>query len=249
VGKNTITLMLPPRGREEEAQEKTLTLGKKAEIGLDDGRGRRFSLREGKLADVRAGSQVTLKLSVDQKTVESVTATGPNVFGVVKAVDPKASTLTLQLGRGRGEDAEEKTFAVAQDADVLLDVDGRGRALGKAGQLSALHPGALASLKLSLDQKTAVLVRAEGPTVYGTLKTVDAGKGTVTVLVGAGRGSDGQEKTFTLAKKGKVIQDGKEVKLAEVKVKDSTLASVKLSLDQKEAKSVILASVKPGSRP
>ena len=82
---------------------------------------------------------------------------------------------------------------------------------------------------------------AEGPTIHATLKAADAGKGTVTVLVGAGRGSEGEEKTFTLAKKGKVFHNGKEIKLADLKVKDDTVVSVKLSLDQKTATSVTVA--------
>jgi hypothetical protein len=238
--RNTLTLTLAPKGRGEDAEEKTFSVSKEAEVALDDGRGRRFSVKEGKLADVPAGSLAMIQLSVDQKTVEGLTATGPNVFGVVKSVDPAANALTLTLGRGRGEEAQEKTFTLAKDADLLLDADGRGRAFAKAGKLADLPAGALAFLKLSLDQKTAVLLRAEGPTAYGTLKAVDVGKGTLTVLVGAGRGSEGEEKTFPLGKKAKAFHDGREIKFAELKtkVKDGTLLRVQLSLDQKTVKSV-----------
>jgi hypothetical protein len=235
--KGTITLALPPRSRDEEAGEKTFTMGKKAEIGVDDGRGGRFSLKEARLADIRAGSLATLKLSVDQKTVGSLIATGPVVVGIVKAVDVKGHTLTLLHGRGREAEAEEKTYTLAKDAVVVLG-SGRDRRFMRAARLADLHPGALADLKLSPDQKSVVLLRAEGPTVYGILKAVDAGKGTVTVLVGAGRGSDGEEKTYTLAKKGKVFQDGKAIRLADLKAKDDVGVSVRLSLDQKEAQSI-----------
>jgi hypothetical protein len=159
-------------------------------------------------------------------------------------VDAGKGTITLAVRAGRGEDAQEKTFTLARDADVLLDTGRGGRGFARAGKLADLKPGALAVLKLSLDQKTAVLVRAEGPTVYGTLKSVDAGKGTVTVLVGAGRGSDGQEKTFTLGKKAKVFHAGKEVKLADLKAKADAIVLVRLSLDQKVAVHITL----PGDR-
>jgi hypothetical protein len=238
-GKRTVTLMLGGFGRGEEAPEKTFSVSKKAEIGIDDGRGRRFSMKEGKLADIQTGALVSVKLSLDQKTVESMTATGPHVFGVVKAVDVAKHTITLKTPpRNRGEDEEEKTWTLAKDADVLVDEGRGGRGFGRAAKLSDLVAGAVVTLKLSVDQKSAVVVRASGPTVFGQLKSVDAGKRTVTVLVGAGRGSDGEEKTFTLAKKARVFSEGKPIKLAEVKAKGDTLVSLQLSLDQKEVKSV-----------
>ncbi len=235
-GKGTITLAQPPRSREEEAQEKTYAVSKTVEVGLDDGRGRRFSIKEGKLADVKAGSLVTVKLSLDQKSVESIVASGPTVFGVVKSVDAGAGTITLTQARGR-EEAEEKTFTLAKDADVVLG-SAWGRGLARLGKLADVKAGSLANLRLSADQKTAVLVRAEGPSIYGQLKSVNAGKGTITVLVGAGRGSEGEEKTFTLGKKARIFQGGKAVKLADVKVGEETPVSLKLSLDQKTVESV-----------
>jgi hypothetical protein len=246
-GKGTITLTLPSRGRGEEAEEKTLSVGKDAEIGLDDGRGRRFSVKEGKLADVPAGSLATVRLSLDQKSVATLTASGPNVYGIVKSVDVPKGTITLTVGpRGRGEDAEEKTFTLAKGADLLVD-DGRGGRWGfaKAARLADLRAGTVVNLKQSLDQKKAVVVRAEGPTVYGQLKAVDAGKGTVTLLIGAGRRSDGEEKTFSLGKGATIFHDGKAVKLADVKVKENSVASLRLSLDQKSVKLMNVQEPRP----
>jgi hypothetical protein len=82
------------------------------------------------------------------------------------------------------------------------------------------------------------VIRVDGPTVQGTLKGVDADKGTLTVLIGAGRGSDGEEKTFTLGKKARIFSDGKVVKLADLKAKNEVTVQVKLSLDQKSAQFV-----------
>jgi hypothetical protein len=239
--KSTITLTLNARGRGDEGEEKTFTLDKKAEIVLDDGRGRRTSFKEGKLADVTAGCLATVKLSVNQKTANSVLAGAPTIYGIVKSVDGPKGTITLTLGaRGRGEEAEEKTWSVAKDADVLLGNLRGGRGFARGGKLADLPAGAVASLRLSLDQKNAVLIQADGPTVYGTLDGVDAGKGTITVLIGAGRGSDGEKKTFTLAKKARVMQAGQPIKLGDLKVTDDTRVSVKLSLDQKSAQAVVV---------
>ena len=100
---------------------------------------------------------------------------------------------------------------------MLLGSEGRGRGVARAGKLADLHTGAEAPLDAVAEQKTVVVVHADGPTVYGTLEAVDAGKGTLTVLVGAGRGSDGEKRTFTLAKKGEVFRDGREIGLGELK--------------------------------
>jgi hypothetical protein len=239
-GKYTVTLA-SPRGRGEEPEDKTYSLGKKAEVVIDDGRGRRSSLKEGKLADVQPGALAVLKLSVDQKTIESLVAEGPGATGVVKAVDVPKNTITLQLGSRRGEDgAEERTFTLAPDGDVLQD-EGQGRGgFARVIKLADIPAGAMAMLRLSMDQKTAVLVRAFGPTVYGTLKGVDAGKRTVTLLIGAGRGNDGEEKTFTLAKGARVTHNGQAVKLADLKPADNTQVGVRLSLDQKMAKNIVV---------
>jgi hypothetical protein len=235
--KGSITLMVPPRERGAEPEEKTFSVGKKTEIALDDGRGRRFSVKEGKLADVPAGAMAAVRLSVDQKSVASLTAEGPMVHGVIKSVDAPKHTITVVQPR-RGEEGEEKTITLAKDADVLLGAGLEGRGFARGGKLSDLHPGSIAMVKLSLDQKTATVVRADGPVLHGVLKGVDAGKGTLTLLIGAGRGSDGEEKTFTLAKKARIFSNGKVVKLGDLKPKDDQVVRVKLSLDQKLAEAV-----------
>jgi len=240
--KGTVTLRMAPRGRGEDGEEKTFTTTKTTEIAVDDGRGRRFSIKEGMLADVKTGALATVKLSVDQKSVESLVAEGPNVFGVIKGVDTSGNTLTLQTRPARGdESAEEKTFTLAKDVDVLVDESGGRRGFARLGKQTDLKPGAMAGVKLSLDQKTAVMVRVDGPTVFGVLKSVNVPKGTVTVLVGAGRGSDGEEKTFTLGKGARVLQEGRVINLADLKAGDRPLVGVKLSVDQKVVRHITIA--------
>src|SRR5205823_4002281 len=104
---------------------KTFAVSPHAEIGVYDGRARRFSIKEGKLTDVAAGALVTLTLSLDQKQVEGLIAEGPSFVGLAKSVDTGKNMITLTIPQ-RGNEAEEKTVAVAPNAVLLLD-DGKGR--------------------------------------------------------------------------------------------------------------------------
>src|SRR5439155_22139802 len=67
--KRTLTLLVrPPRG-DDTGEEHTLTVASDAVVLIDDGKGRRLSLKAVKLADVPAGSAAALKLSADQSAV------------------------------------------------------------------------------------------------------------------------------------------------------------------------------------
>jgi small nuclear ribonucleoprotein (snRNP)-like protein len=234
------------RRREEPPEEKSYTVAREAEVALDDGRGRRFSLKEGKLADLVAGSWVSLRLSVDQKQVTDIVAEGPGVNGTVKAVDAGTLSITLTLGRGRGAEApDEKALVLSTDALVVLD-DGTGRRTSlKQGKLSDVPVGAAALAKLSADQKFVTMLRVEGPSVAGQLKAVDAANGTVTLVIG-GRGDDRPEKTWPVAKKARITLEGNQVKLADIKLGDDGLfAMLRLSLDQKTVQGIVAGPPRP----
>jgi small nuclear ribonucleoprotein (snRNP)-like protein len=246
-GKNTITVstMTRPTRREEAPVEeaKTYTLGKHAEVGVDDGRGRTFSLKEVRLADLPIGAFAVLKLTPDLKYVQIIRAEGPTIRGVLKAVDAGKRQIQLTLGAGRrGEADEEQTYAVDPGADVLLD-DGKGRRFSlKEGKLADLPAGAVVTLKLTADQQTATVVQAEGPTVYGLLKVVDPAKNTITLTLRRGRGDDpGEEKTYAVPADAHVVVDGKTAKLADLKADDNGPPVVlRLSLDQQAVRSVMI---------
>lgn len=244
---NTLAVSLfADRRREEAPEEKSYTVAREAEVAIDDGRGRRFSLKEGKLADLAAGASVTLRLSVDQKQVMDIVAEGPSLNGIIKALDAGKFSITLALGRGRGGEApDERALVLSTDALVLLD-DGKGRRSSlKEGKLSDVPLGAAALVKLSADQKFVTLVRAEGPSVAGTLKTIDAANGTVTLVIG-GRGDDPQEKTWPVAKNARIVFDGNEAKLADIKLGDTGLfAMLRLSLDQKTVQGIVAGPPRP----
>jgi hypothetical protein len=223
-------------------QEKVYTLAADAEIGVDDGRGRRFSVKEGKFADLTAGCAVTLWLSPDQKLAVAVLAEGPTLTGTLKAVDADKKSVTVSVPPTRGNPmAEEKSLTLAPDATVLMD-DGRGRRLSvREGKLADVPAGSLVSVRLTADQKAVTMVRAEGPTLAGILKALDKEKGTVTVSVRAARGGDPEEKTLPIAKTVRVVVEGKEGALADVKPGDDVFALLRLTLDQKAVQSIVLA--------
>ena len=209
----------------------------------EDGRGRRFSVREGKIADLATGALITVRLSLDQKQAVSVQVEGPNIVGVVKSLDPARNALTLSFGgagRGRGDDQVlEQTVELAGDSVVLLD-DGRGRRLSvKEGKLADLPVGAVVNLRMSVDQRYATLVRAEGPTLPGQIRAVDAAAGTVTIAR-VSRGENLDSKTLPVAKDARIVIDGVEAKLADIKVSDTgPFATLRLSLDQKTVQSIL----------
>jgi RNA polymerase sigma factor (sigma-70 family) len=238
--KNTLTVA-HFQGRGDEAATRTYTLAKNAEVVIDDGRGRRTSLREAKLGDLPADCLVQVKLSPDQKEVVFVAAQGPMLQGVVKAVDASKQLLTLTIRPPRGDDGgEEKLVTVAADADILIE-DSRPRRFFpvREGKLAEVPVGAMAIVRLAPEQNAAVTLRVEGPNVGGILKAVDPTKSTITVVIGGGRGVDGDEKTYTVAKDARIWLDGAESKLADLKVGDNpTFVSLKLSLDQATARTI-----------
>ncbi len=244
--KNTITVSVVSASRErgeQTVEDKTYALPADAEIAVDDGRGRRFSVKEGKVADLATGATITVQLSLNQKQAVSVQVEGPNISGVVKSVDPGRHSLTVSFGgggRGRSqEQALEQTVELAGDAVVLLD-DGRGRRLSvKEGKLADVPVGAAVNLRMSVDQRYATLVRAEGPVLPGQIRAVDATAGTVTIAR-VSRGENLDAKTLPVAKDARIVIDGIEAKLADIKVSDTgPFATLRLSLDQKTVQSIL----------
>jgi RNA polymerase sigma factor (sigma-70 family) len=242
-GKNTVTIDLHAGRGGEGGDEKTYPVSKKAEVAVDDGRGKMFSIKEAKVADLRVGAVVTARLSVDSKELVNLVAEGPTVYGAVKSVDAGKNQITLTTPpTRRGEDAQEQTYTLAAGAELLFD-DGKPRRFAlKEGKLADLPAGAVAMLKLSPDQKEVVSVRAEGPTVSGLFKVADAKKNTITLILRPARGDTPEEdKTFPVAPDARITVDGKESKLADLKADDNgPPVGLKLSLDQKVVQSITI---------
>jgi RNA polymerase sigma factor (sigma-70 family) len=250
VAKGTITVNTTAgrgRGEEPAVDEKTYAVSKEAEIALDDGRGRRFSIKEGKLADLAGGALVTVWLSVDQKEAVGILAEGPSFGGTIKAIDKK--TITLVAGAGRGQAGDERTFEVGTGATILID-DGKGRRLSlKTGTPADLTLGAVALVKLTVDSGSIATIRVEGPVIGGMIKSVDATKGTITFALPAGRGENPEEKTLPVAPDARIVIENAETKLADIKIPENGLhAMIRLTLDQKSIQAVTSISGDRGGR-
>jgi hypothetical protein len=238
--KNTISVSLTSATREQASEDKSYALAPDVEVAVDDGRGRRFSIKEGRVADLAAGAMVTLRLSLDQKQVLDLQAEGPTLFGVIRSLNASQKSLTVTLPPSRGSDsASERSLELASNGVVLLD-DGKGRRLSvKEGKLSDLPVGTAVNLRLSVDQRFVGMVRAEGPNLPGQIKSVDTANSTVTILTRVSRGENPEEKTYPVAKDARIVIDGNEVKLADIKTgDDGRFVMLRLSLDQKSVQGI-----------
>jgi hypothetical protein len=226
--------------RSAEPEEKTFTLSADAEIGIDDGRGRRFSIREAKLADLVEGSGVTLQISPDGKEVQSIVAEGVSLNGAVLENPADKRQLKLRVGPSApGEEPGERTVDVAEDALIVLD-DGRGRRLSlTAGKLADIPAGSTVNVRMSGDQKQAVYVSASGPQTGGLVKEVDAEKRTIKIALFTARGQEPEEKTLAVAADARIVVDNAPAKLDAVKpAENGPFVNLRLSLDQKTVQSI-----------
>src|SRR5262249_14653600 len=124
----------------------------------------------GNLAGLSKGAFASVSLLADPKTARSIEAVGPQLGGVVTAVDADKRTLTVTIAQGGGE----KAFTLTKNATVLID--------GKPGNLAGLPLGAIVTLSWFADGKTARTLEAAGSWWQGIrVKAIDAAKNTITI--------------------------------------------------------------------
>ena len=125
---------------------------------------------------------------------------------VVKVADGKLTMV--------GDDKKEVTHEVAKDAKITLD--------GKDAKLGDIAKGALVTFTLIPGKdgqpRTANEVVVSGSTFGGSVKRID-GEG-VTV------GNEKFDRVLKLAPTGKVIVDGKDAKVADLKVGDRVMVTL-----------------------
>jgi RNA polymerase sigma factor (sigma-70 family) len=131
---------------------------------------------------------------------------GTTVAGKLETVDADKNTVTVGISN-RKEGASEKTYPLAKDAKVSQD--------GNPAKLADLKKGSRVTLRLSEDQKSAVSVSVSGATLTAPLKSVDATKSTVTIVTETRQGK--QDRTLQVAKGAKLLIDGKEAQLGDLK--------------------------------
>ena len=189
-----------------DPEQKTFSVAPNARVTIADGKPKDKSQPTASaLADLQPGSHVTLKLSADRQTVGSIFAEGPTVRGIVKSVDPAAGTITLAVQEGK--QSAEKSFNVKNASVTITDAISKDQKFKVAEhKLADLPVGAVATLRLSPGQEV-ISVSAEGPSVSGILKRVDAAANRLT-LVKTTKGAADRELEFQVAADAHVTIDG-----------------------------------------
>jgi RNA polymerase sigma factor (sigma-70 family) len=174
---------------------------------------------------------------------------GASVHGVVAALDTDKKIITLHVHVEGEKRTEEKSFPVAADAQILLEdvvIKDKNQPLPK-GTLADLSEGTWVAAELSADGKSITGIHARGPSVFGTIKAVNAATPAITILARELKGSGKENKTtvqlsLDVDKDAKVfIDDGlgnkkeppKEGKLSDLA--EDTRVVVQLSVDRKTA--------------
>jgi RNA polymerase sigma factor (sigma-70 family) len=224
----TVTALAGKKGEGERVV--TFQVPEDAHVTIYDGKGGKGKFQEARtLADMPIGALVTARLSVDEKSAGSLEVRGPEVRGVVKAVDADKHTLTVVSGKD-----SEQTFTIPPDLAIV-------RGDGKKGQapvikLADVPAGAQVSVQLAPDQMTVLSLVVEGASLGGTVKEVNAAERKITLTVFVSKGEPAEERTFAVAADAAVRIHGKESKLADLPVEATV--HVRLALDQKAVTSI-----------
>jgi RNA polymerase sigma factor (sigma-70 family) len=204
-GKNTIVVTVRKDAAKKETEEQTHTLAADVKVTLQDNLTKKEAPPMGTVADLSEGTEVTLELAVDRKSVVAISARGPGLHGSIKSVaaDKKSITVTSKDKTG----AIEKTLTLAKGIRIIKD-DGLGRKKSdppKEGTIEDLNEGTNVSIQLSVNRKTALGINILGMALHGTIKSYDSGTQTLTVTVK----EDAQivDKDLKLAKNARVEGD------------------------------------------
>lgn len=142
----------------------------------------------------------------------------PKFAGKVAAVDASSKTVTLVT---KGDAGTEIVVKLTDDAKVLID--------GKDAKVGDIAKGAVVTFSLVPGKdgqpRTANEVVVSGNTFGGSIKSIDTAGVTVA--------NEKTERSLTLAPGGKVVVDGKDAKLADLKVGDRV--TVTLTADDSAA--------------
>ena len=154
--------------------------------------------------------------------------------GTVKAVDATANTITLEGRKSKTGSDPDQTIAVAQDAKISVD--------GRAAKLADVKAGAVVLLTLTEDKKSATAVVANGGTIVGTVKAVDATANTITLEGKKSKTGSEPDQTIAVAQDARVSVDGEAKKLTDVKT--GVTATLSLTVDKKTALAITVGGGK-----
>src|SRR5262249_12066770 len=131
---------------------------------------------------------------------------GPSYLGTVKSFDASKRILTISvMTEPKSKKIEEKQWPVAADAKVILQDNLTKDEPAPEGRLDDLTPGTGVTVTLDLDKKNIVAISARGRGLNGGVKSVDAAKGTITVMVKGKKGAE--EITLQIAKGCKIFMN------------------------------------------
>ncbi|HEV3145567.1 MAG TPA: sigma-70 family RNA polymerase sigma factor [Gemmataceae bacterium] len=166
-----------------------------------------------KLAQIPAGAFVNLGLKADQNTAYLIGAEGPHLGdcggSMVKSIDTALNTITFDDKAHTS--VAGKTFSISKNAIIVID--------GKPGNLAQLPPESYVNITLSVDQKEALHLHAQGPPVDcdcggSMVGAVDPANLTITFDANARASVAG--KTFSVAKDALLVVDGRPGTLTEI---------------------------------
>ncbi|MFO0825137.1 MAG: sigma-70 family RNA polymerase sigma factor [Gemmataceae bacterium] len=232
------------------AKENTITLAVKGDGGIVE---RQFKLAAGvkvlvdgkdaKLADVPVGAFASLvggnkeggdipevRVSMKGDGEKPVKPAG-KFGGKVSAVDAAAKTISI-AGKGEAGDIVVKLTA---DAKIMVD--------GKAAKLGDVAKGGFATFTIVSAKdgqaREASEVAVTGMTFGGSIKQIDSGSVTI--------GNEKFDRVVKLAAGGKVMVNGKDAKVADLKVGDRVM--VTLTSDESGAVLIVAGGKPEGDKP
>jgi RNA polymerase sigma factor (sigma-70 family) len=196
--------------------DKTFSVPKEATITING--------RPGLLADLQTRSFVTLGLLADQKSVRNIEAVGPNVSGILKAVDAGNNTITFEEKESDGS-FRPRTFTLTKMAMIQID--------GRPAKLAEVPIGAAVSLSWFVDQKTARNLLVNGRAFNGVrVKAVNRDQRTIT-FEDEGVPAELAGKTYPVAKDARIQIDWKDSSNLDG-IPAGAMAHFTFSADQKE---------------
>src|SRR5262249_13797199 len=138
------------------------------------------TLKDGKLADVPIKTVIQVKLDETKKIVQSIEVSiSITVHGSVSQIDDKS--ITLSSGR---DESKSATYTLSKDVKVHYQLPASGENRRTPGEVKTLKLADVivkASVALQLDDELKVVqsIEVQLPSVRGTLREVDAKKGTL----------------------------------------------------------------------
>jgi RNA polymerase sigma factor (sigma-70 family) len=201
VNQGTTTVAVMTKGQSKQSEQKTFTVTKDVKVVLEEAFDKKQQQPDGKIGDITLGTQVTLELTADQKTVIRIAARGPGINGHIKAVN--AGTRTLTVGTKSKDGPHDTTVTLAEGAKILLS-DGLSKEEPPVeGKLADLAEGTPVQVQLSVDRQRALGVQVHGVTLTGYLKSYDTVNNTLIVTVKEEGGA--VDKTLTAVKNAQLV--------------------------------------------